>query len=125
MITVGGVYYGEDKTQATLYLLVHGGFILTVSLIWCMFGFPSNKRVNLIAIGVVIGVFFLLWGTIGIFGKFSNWYESQSPNDKYYCPSGPFMFAFVINITNWIVTVGIAYIHHYNWERYREYEELV
>ena len=125
MITVGGVYYGEDKTQATLYLLVHGGLVLTVSLIWCVFGFPSNRRINLEAIGVVIGIFFLLWGTVGIFGKFSNWYEAESPNDKYYCPSGPFLFAFVINITNWIATVGIVYNHHYNRKSYREYEELV
>ena len=124
-----GVYYEEDKTQATIYLIVHGGFVLLTSLIWCIFGFPSNQRVNLVAIGVVIGIFFLLWGTVGIFGKdlcknqwyiktsfifiilfffsidssgkFSNWYEAESPNDKYYCPKGPFLFAFVINITNW------------------------
>ena len=123
-----GVYYEEDKTQATIYLIVHGGFVLLTSLIWCIFGFPSNQRVNLVAIGVVIGIFFLLWGTVGIFGKdlcknqwyiktsfifiiiffsidfsgkFSNWYEAESPNDKYYCPKGPFLFAFAINITNW------------------------
>ena len=124
-----GVYYEEDKTQATIYLIVHGGFVLLTSLIWCIFGFPSNQRVNLVAIGVVIGIFFLLWGTVGIFGKdlcknqwyiktssifiilfffsidfsgkFSNWYEAESPNDKYFCPKGPFLFAFVINITNW------------------------
>ena len=66
-----GVYYEEDKTQATLYLLVHGGFVLTTSLIWCLFGFPSNQRVNLVTIGVVVGIFFLLWGTVGIFGKYT------------------------------------------------------
>ena len=64
-----GVHYEEDKTQATIYLIVHGGFVLLTSLIWCIFGFPSNQRVNLVAIGVVIGIFFLLWGTVGIFGK--------------------------------------------------------
>ena len=126
MIVVGSLNLDECKySNAALFLMISGiaGCIACITAVFC-FWFKPDSIKYFSAVAIVIMLAITIWGSVEVFGKFLdyiktlffqslilqftgayekvNYYEKM---DQFYCPSGSYLFAFVMLIINWISVI--------------------
>ena len=55
-------------------------------------------------------------------GKYSVWYEADIYGE-FYCPNGAYIFAFIINVLDWIIIGMIGCSYYYGSFRFRYFDE--
>ena len=56
-------------------------------------------------------------------GKYSEWYEADDIYGEFYCPNGAYIFAFIINVLDWIIIGMIGCSYYYGSFRFRYFDE--
>mgnify|MGYP003307644164 CR=1 FL=1 len=110
MVVVGSIY-SDCKLGVLLWLKAGGGIMLSMSILailWiCFASDKTDKYKNCLTALVklpLLGV--IIWGSIVTFGSYSSWtYELKSSDD--YCEHTPYMFAFIVLIVSWILSIPI------------------
>ena len=110
-VVVVGSSYTDCKLGVLLWLKAGGGSMLSMSILaflWLCFASDKTDMYKHLLTALVklpiVGV--MLWGSIVTFGSYSSWtYEWKSSSN--YCEHTPYMFAFVVLIVSWILSIPI------------------
>jgi len=103
-----GVQYNDDrycKFAMPNCLIAMGGVGLTFSVLSMLSILCGSAGITILRIlSGVTRLIVLIWASVEIFGPYKHWqYDEDHKDDNYYCQYTPFMFGFVVLISNWIL----------------------
>ena len=124
MLIVGSLHYGPEfcKLDVSLYLIINGSQTLFSNGCKLLNRFILNwehKTADILAlISFITDLSILIWGSVVVFGNYSNWTDTDE-SSEFYCDGTPAQMGFVGIIVTWVVLFFIfsGILLSYIWKR--------
>jgi len=107
MITVGSLYNDDQYCKIAIphCLIAMGGVGLCFAILSMLSVLCGSAGITILRIlSGVTRLVILIWASVEIFGPYKHWqYDENQKEDEYYCQYTPFMFGFIVLISNWVL----------------------